>query len=420
MKNIIPIVTRTYDQIYQDVIVYLNKNTPVNVNNSTSTTRLIAEMISRVLANFYEDNADALNAPYISTAQGLHLDKIGELFGLERGEFMRAEAVGQNNMKFYIAEEVNSTVTDLIKLVPAGIKAANPTTFPSASSIVVKLGTTVSTSDGRTYLTSDNVTLSDASTSGYTGIIASDTGEDNNVGEGELTSHNLDEVQPELATILDYIRCTNEQPVTNGRNTETDDDFRLRIVKRAIAAANANRDAVRSAALEVPGVSDVILLPRTYGNGTYTVFVQSTAPVIENGTLSAVQAAVDNIKSFGERGYVSAPEYLGVMINIDLDLKPNAVESTIINDATEALVDYINNIEIGGTIYITEIIERVKAVSDNVRDMEISQFGYGTYNRDTGVLEDHVHLRTANQKADWDQKWFTKNSFCAVCRARTR
>jgi phage-related baseplate assembly protein len=235
-----------------------------------------------------------------------------------------------------------------------------------------------------------------------------------------LTRHNIISIYPILAKVREGIKVKNLFGVRNGGDRELDENYRFRLSNKVVAAVSGNNASIRQAVLSVPGVVDMSLIPRTHGNGTFTIFPRTQDPILSDGIMTAVNASVQSTIAEGSLSYVEAPSYLATSINIELRFLPGADKNALYANARLTVMDYINNLELGGEIVINEIIQRVMSLDDKIMDMNIPQFGFGFYERQTGAITSYTPLRLMNQRADWNQKWYTNANLCVICEAGTR
>ena len=418
MENIIPVVTKTKSDLENEIKLRISSKTPVTTRNESATSNIIAETVAESVGGLYEEVARNIRNSFLSTATGVGLDRLADYFSLTRSGSQRAIALGKDTFKFYINLDANESVVSILSNVTTATKDENTDTYPNgsaSSSFVIKAGTYVSTEDGKVYITQDDVTITEESKDGFTGVISSGPGDIYNVGEGDLTQHNILENQPELGAIVDYIKCTNVQAINSGTGVEEDENFRWRIAQKAVASANANQSSIREAILSVPGISDFFIEPRIHGNGTTGIMIQTVSPVTDDGTIRAVKETCEIVAAHGERFYVSAPEYLAVTMGINILYKHGANRETIQNNVNQAVIEYINQLPMGGEIIIKEIIRLTMQIDELIKDMSFQGMGYGVYNRMTAQVEDYTPLRISNQRCNWNQKFFVKSGWLTVC-----
>jgi uncharacterized phage protein gp47/JayE len=418
-------ITRSENEILRDVREKLLENIGVTADNATSTSLNLLKSTSRELATMWDVLNDLLRRAFPTMAYGDSLDEIGVLVQEPRLDAKRAMDLSTSNLQFYLDESYASNITDLVnryltiidkqQLVTDGVldSATNPSslTFPAGVQV---LGGSVS------YTTVNPLTIRNTQLFDYTPIIANGPGARYNIGAGALNQHNLVSLFPVLTKIKEAIKVKNLFGIRNGGDTESDDNYRFRICNKVVSSAAGNESAVRKAVLSVPGIVDMSLIPRTHGNGTFTIFPKSQDPILSDGLITAVAAGVEQVKSVGTVVYVSAPDYLAVAMRIELRFAPGVEKDALYANTRLTIMDYINNLDLGGEIIINEIIQKVMSVDEKILDVAITQFGYGQYDRSTGQVSSFVPLRLMNQRADWSEKWYISSNLCGICQSGER
>lgn len=308
-----------------------------------------------------------INSAFLSTATGAFLDNIGELYGVIRHDSTRAYS-GEDNFRFYIDPATGYTITDLVNIANDG--------GAGIGSIVINQGTTITTTDiNVSYTTTSPATLTN--TGVYASLISTGTGSTYNVGPGGLINHNIASNQLSLFPISRFILCTNDEAIESGTEYESDVDYRARIYSGRFAASNANESAIRNAALSVPGVSTVIISRYPEGIGTYGIVVITEYPIASTAVLNAVSEAVSQVAALGTRPIISTPEYIAIELKIKLHFRDTTgveVQDNIKRDVRRVVIDYTNNIEVGGRWIVNEVIQRVMEVSSEIMDVEQQWF----------------------------------------------
>jgi len=372
---------RTYEDIRRSIIQDIIENTPITNMSQSSTALAIAESVARRVADLHGDVSIFSRSGFITTAVGEDLDNIGALFGISRGQATRAYS-GDNNFKFYVDPRYRHYgVADLIRI--ANDSGAGLT------SIVIRKGTTVSTPDGAvSYVTTNDVTLTAGGS--YVGVVATGVGSTYNVGVGALTSHNIADNQLELSPIARFIACSNEEEsIDTGADYESDNTYRSRILDARRSMMGGTIAGVRQAALSVPGVVSVYTNNTPEGPGTFELVVVTDYAIPSRAILSAVDAVVSDVAAYGTRAIVTTPELLAVELKIVLDWQPQAdVEDmdSIKRRVRAAIIDYTNNLPIGGEWIANEVVQRVMEVSDLIKDMRQEYFRISEYSRQMSVL----------------------------------
>lgn len=420
-------ITRTQNEILRDARSTLIQNVGMTADNDTSTSLNLLRSMSLEVSNMWDRMNSLLRNGFLSTAFGSYLDEIGVLLQEPRAGFKRSMDLGATNLKYFLDEAYARDITDLLtryltlndrnKLLAQGIidSATNPSLINLPSAMIV------SNPDSTiTYSTMNQMTLTNAQPWDFTPLIATGTGSAYNVSPGALSRHGIVSVIPIFAKIAAGIRVKNLFGIRNGEDTESDENYRFRLSNKVVSAVSGNSSSIRQAVLSVPGVVDMSLVPRTHGNGTFTIFPKSSEPILSDGLMLAVKNSVEATMAGGSLSYVEAPTYLAVAFNLELRFLPGVDRNAIFSNARLAIMDYVNNLDLGGEIVINEIIQRIMSLDDKIMDMNIPQFGFGYYDRQTGAITSFTPLRLMNQVADWNQKWYTNSSLCAICEAGSR
>ena len=185
------------------------------------------------------------------------------------------------------------------------------------------------------------------------------------------------------------LNCTREL-------NETDESYRSRIVNQVYVVAGANLTAIRLKALSVEGVNDIIFKEYSHGAGSFSCYVITADTQASRSVLNAVEAAVNDAKAFGIYAEVRTPVLIPVelMVRLIFSTDTGAAEKTTIRqNAVREVRNYIDGMEMGGTLVINELIQRIMEVSTKVRDLDI--YGMNIKGQSRYV---------ANASIKWDEK----------------
>lgn len=418
---------RTETEIVRDGLDRLDENVGINATTTTSTARNLLEIMAVEHSNMWDTMTDLLNRNFLTTAYGESLDKIGELLQEPRKNAQRAMDLSTSNLYFQLDKTYAANITDLLvryyttndleEMVTLGLidSSTNPGQLNIPAGVFV-----LSADQSASFSTTRDIALTNAQDIDYSPIVANGVGSAFNVGPNTLVKHNLVALYPILRKVANGILVSNRFGIRNGEATESDENYRFRLANKVVSATAGNESAIRKAVLSIPGVVDMSFVPRSHGNGTFTIFPKTEDPIISDGIINAVRESVNGVKSVGSIVYVEVPMYLAITLKIELRFNPGAQKNRLYGEVRLAIMDYINNLDEGGEIIINEIIQRVMDRDDKIADMAVTQFGFGEYNRNTGVVTGYTPLRLMNQVADWDQKWYTSSSFCFICEAGAR
>jgi uncharacterized phage protein gp47/JayE len=411
-----PILTRSEAELLEKSRSDMRRLLPSLTNTAEgSTAGALLEIAASANSDIHRQIDILQRNLFVSTATGDALDGIGELLGVSRGAALRAFD-DSRNVRVRIDPAVGEGAGIFVRTrIPSHVIDQNPDTLTS-SGFTIREGTTLSTNSGTTYTTVHPVTLSGDDTEAFVGVIATGTGNSFNVSTGELRNHDLKTFQPELALISDFVLVENRMPITTGRFTETDDDYRLRIVNAIFTTQAANSTAIINSALSVPGVRNAIYLPFSSGLHSFSVVIETTDPIVSTGLVNAAQQAVNSVVAAGNRGMVTRPIYKGLEAKVGLRYRARADRPHIRQNARRAAVDYINGIGLGEEFILNELIQRIMDVSEDLLDTQFQRFATGTYNPETHMFDQLQEQIPSNMTLqNVLESWYTSDRLFTVC-----
>lgn len=310
------------------------------------TSNSNAGILSRLIAwREYEQiqaQQQVYYSAFVSTATGSALDRLGANVGLPR--------------------KVDRPASATLTIVTDG-------------EYLIEAGTQFETKDGYIFdLTDDVLTTQKGDTWQGTGNAeAEDTGEITNVEPNTITIvYNPDE---------SIISVTNPEKASGGQDYEEDPQYRARLI-----AENANRpsptlNGVRSALLNVQGVREVNIVENQfatadkYGNPPYSVHIyclggkkQDIADcLIEHiavGVTLTGSVECDAVDATGNTKQVYFDYATDRPIFVNVKLKTN--NEWNVDEGSdyikETVVDYINSLEMGDTVYLTKLYPQIYAI----------------------------------------------------------
>ena len=345
------IFIKDYGSLTKKSLDYLISKT--NITNQTvgGIARSLVEVINLNISEYY--NVLDLNTAmgFVSTSEGMFLDLIGDLF----------------NMKRLISSSAAATANDQVQL----FYVATGTLRNILPNNVIPYGTTVSTADGTiTYTVTSDTTFGNNDTQVWVPIQANGTGSNYNVGVNTLVQHSLG-----LSTLF----TTNSATLSGGTDTESDTNYKYRIINASLSAEKANATSIRLAALSTPGVANVIMKPYSRGIGTFDLIVIPIEGIATDVMIANVQSAINSVQAFGMHGYAIKPEIVSVDIAAKLVFVDNATDtqkSDLVSSSTTAIENYIVNIPIGGTFVYNQLIDRILNVSPLIKDVMITCYNF--------------------------------------------
>lgn len=408
---------RNFDDIINDSKNYLIQNSKIKNVNRTSTAKLLLDAVAFEQENLYNFQRSQFLNSYLSTATGPYLEEFGILLSEVRKTPQKSTDTSNNNFRFYVDPTFGGDIQDLIRefYTPAEItELINAGLSTDGSDIIIPTNVRITNLDETIVYFTDNPVTIRNSTEGYSPISAESTGDQYNISPNVLILHNIADI-PELRKIANLILAENKFGVANGESFEDDDNYRWRLSNKIVSNSNANETAIRAAAFLVPGVRAVTIVPKVYGTGTFRVFVEGINPIVTDGLLNAVKESIQRQSAVGENVYVTHPNYVGIEMQIQCRFDFNANRNLLKESVRTVVIDYINNLDIGGEIIINEMIQRILNISSQIQDLNFVLFGIGEYNRITNVNENFTPLRVTNQTAKWNEKFYTNNQLATIC-----
>lgn len=161
------------------------------------------------------------------------------------------------------------------------------------------------------------------------------------------------------------------------RNTdETDDNFRARISNQVYVVQSANIISLRLRALQIDGVADVQFKRFTQGTGSFTCYVTPQVFPIDNNVLLSVEGVLEEAAAYGMGVGVKVSDYkpVDMTINLIFQSKSTTMEREFIrNQVVTGVTNYMSGLNMGASIIINEIVQRVMDISDQILDLEIKE-----------------------------------------------
>lgn len=340
-----PLFAEPEEEIFSDILSNVMKNTGITRTSPGSKTRSLVESLVKKIVEMQGVFDQNVGQSFLDGAEGQYLDYLGDMLGVGRiGEKPASIGKGDKVVRFY--RDVALT------------------------EIVIPAGTVVSTSDGQAgiaYKTITQETMPASNSTGkeiYVSVISSATGASQNIGKGSLAFHSLSS-QPDLFV-------TNEADITTGQDVEADPNFRFRIANQVFSAEAANETSIRMAALAVPGVADIIMIPFFRGVGTFDILIKATTPSVPESLLTAVREKLFTVIAQGVSFDVRKPRETGVSMSMNITLKETISSEDQLELQTliqKAIINYIDNLDIGEDLIVNEIVQRVMEISGNIRNV---------------------------------------------------
>lgn len=392
-------------ELFQEAKDRLLAETEITNLSPGTIARTLLQINSDQIGEYYRYLDTRMLNAYVSTASGKFLDMLGDIVGSSRVQ----STFANGKIRFYINPDTDTTLDELVVML-------NNRDGGSRTNVTIPAGTTVRSGD-RSYVTVSDAVISTGETEVEVEVLSTLAGSFGNLEQGGINSV---EWNSSILSILDgLLLVTNDAPVESARDTQSDDDYRYFITNSFLASAKANETAIRVACLSVPGVSDVIIEPYTYGIGTFGVFVTTTSPITTEGTLLAVQQAINETQAIGIRGIATSPTLIGVQMRFSLEFLPTTKVSDkviITKQAQLNAINYINNLRPGEEMVITELSQQIMDTSEEIHDHVIVSLIIGDYNTITGIIDNADNtVSISNQRCGTREKFVTNSTLFEAC-----
>jgi len=344
-------VTKTKEQMLMTVLDALQKNAGINATSPGSIARAFAETINSEIYDLYNALKITTEQSNLSSASGFNLDMIGSLYGVTRRTI--SEELAQERLSGNI-EFFTNRVHSANILIPAKTLIYNDTT--SYSSIQY------------TYELVGEVLIEAGSTRAYGSVKAKFP--DNNVtaARNTLIRHNF------MAPPGIVVFCNNPKEVYSTLNSESDDNYRRRIISKIRGSSSGSAESLRFATLSIKGIKDVKIREASFGMGSCDVII---IPETRSNLSALIQIVMDEvraIKPIGINVNVRMAERKLVDVSMSLAMRQGtsaAAARAIENQARIFVHRYLNSFLIGDSLLISEIERQAKLASDLITSAEV-------------------------------------------------
>lgn len=349
-----PLFAESQEKIYGDIMFDMVNNTVISRSSPGAKMRALVEAVSLKMGSMYSQFDLNFVQAFLDGAEGRFLNFIGDMMNVPRlGEEPARVTAADQNIRFFVDVGTFGDIN-------------------GGSSILLTGGTIVSTGSGgsgiRYRVTVDTI-LAASLSEAYVSVEAVRSGSSPNVAAKQLIYHDFNNYTDSSS---DTLLVENTADIVNGQDIEIDSNYRFRIANQVVAAEGANPTAIRLAALAVPGVADITMVPYHRGIGSYELLVKSTTPTIPTGLVQTVRSAVARVGAQGIVSYVRGPTELGMSLVATVSFRrrlSSEEESSILVAATNNITDYVNNLDISEDFVVNEVVERVLSTSDLIKNI---------------------------------------------------
>jgi uncharacterized phage protein gp47/JayE len=349
-----PLFAEKEENILGDILFDIVDSSNVTRSSRGSKMRALAQAVSKKMGRMYSVFDLNIGQAFLDGAEGKFLNFIGDMMAVPR--------LGEDNANIGSLDENIRFFVDIGTF--GDINGGSPILIPAGTII-----STATAGGGVRYRTLVNTILSPTDSEAFIAAEAVKTGSSSNIGANQLIFHTFTGYS-DVAN--DTLKVTNNADIVSGQDVEIDSNYRFRIANQVLSIERANQTAIRLRALSIPSVADVVIIPFHRGIGTYDILIKSTTPSISDSLVATVQDAIDTVTSQGIVGLARGPTEIGISMTGTITFKRQLStdeETSILTAATDNVIEYINNLDIGEEFIVNEVIERVQATSDLIRSL---------------------------------------------------
>lgn len=395
MARLIPNISET--QVKRSIENEISNNLNLSYNAIDSTVNMFAESVADELIFVRRQVENYFNNSQPSNATGSNLDRIAfEMYGLTRIPDSFAESNGnERNFYFYPDEGTFGSLN-------------------GGNDIVIPEGTLISTerdidNSPIVYRTVANVVLEANSRQAFFSAIAMDTGFNYNVDSNSLVYHNFTDY-----SMVNFggLNVSNIYPILNGRDLESDEDFKFRLTNFLTSQINLNIDAITLRSLLVPGVVDIRVIPSYNGIGTVGVILFNTGKETNVNINTMVQSRINELRLPGRKLIVNQ----GIKVIFEFQLRvyvrtgvSELVKERIRNNVKQDLYSLIKQLE-NSKIIDFETISTYLKNSFNNGDI----VGFGNQSNNRNIFE-KLYIRKTDRYNEYpEERQELMNSFYVI------
>ena len=311
---------KTVDEIFEEMLACFGEKTGVELEAGCDLAVRLYAAAAQVYALYVQADWVARQA-FPQTATGEQLDRHGAQRGLARREASHAQGV--LNFSRYLA-------LDFDLVIPAGTLCAAPgeeaVEYETLEEGVLPAG----------ELTVDIPAQAVLGGSG------------GNAAAGYISTL----VTP--VTGIDYV--TNEAAFTGGRDPEEDEAYRARVLGAyQRCATTGNAGFYESAALAVPGITTVQVVPRASGVGTVAVFAWGEGAAPSAAVLEELEAGLQAQREIGVTVTVAAATPLPVNVSANVRPRAGADFAAVKTAVEDALAQWFAGLGVASPVTLADL-----------------------------------------------------------------
>lgn len=335
-----------------NVLNSLQKDAGITAIYPGSIARAFAEAFTSEISDLYEALRFNINQNNLLTASGKNLDLIGELYGIQRKAITEYAAEDRQsfNIEFFID-----------KAHSADIRIPNNTlVYNDVSNFITKQ---------YSFKVVGDIIIPRGNLKAYGRVEPNFTDNAYVAPVNSLTKHNF--FSPAGVILF----CNNPKEVYSNVNSESDSNYRRRIVAGIKSKSAGTAESVRFAALSVKGVRDVKIREGSYGIGSCDIIVVPENSSALSSLPQNVILATSKVKPVGVKFNVRIAEKINIGLSYTIRIPMGISEtlaSGIRNQSVLFVKRYLNSLSVGETLSVSELERQIKSSSDYIRGVIIT------------------------------------------------
>lgn len=336
-------------ELNEQALDRLVQDTDITAISPGSIARALVETVNVNIEDLFDSLELAISQTFISQATGFYLDLIGELFGAQRRNDVRASVFSDDQaIRFYVRD---GTLGDPLP---------HPTDLTLGR---IPNGTIITSRDGTiTWQVQGNHDFDKTATEVFVSAQASSVGTQGNIGEKQLVQHSLG---------VSGVFVENVESVRSGIDVEDDEQYRARIISIAQSQNTPNEVAMRLAAMQVPGVADIILQPNIAGSGSFRALIIPAGNRVSTDSLLLVARNLRGAAAYGIHVIVETPDYIPVSMVIKVHAPTSANINPVKQQVEALLLEYIGSVRPNNQFVINRVRQLVLDADPSIEDLEI-------------------------------------------------
>lgn len=381
MPNYSPV--KTQRETEASISSSIQRRFGLDSNQSNSVIKILSDTVAQEVRSVNQETRSYLASLNPTNATGEDLDFLGQqMYSIRRREASVAYSnLSERNIYFYTPEVNFGSINggnDII--LPEGTLIGTSENFDSNTALV--------------FRTTQEYTLRAADRVAFCSVRAVSSGSRYNVGSKSLIFHNYSSY---VANANGSLLVSNAYSILNGADRESDDSFRFKILNYMSSARDKNVTSLRLASLNVPGVTNIEVIPSYFGIGSSAIVVFGAE---KNSNTNLVELTKRRLNTLlGSNSRVKVIE--GMYVYLDFDLTVYISDRMNLNDRTNterAVKEIIRN--------YTLTSNRTRRIS--LQEIEVGLRGLISQNKIVGFgsldesrsIFDHVYVRRTDLTLD--------------------